>query len=75
MSSKVAKSALILMVATLLSKILGFARDLVLASTYGAGVVSDAYLMALSIPTILFLGSFCVAIQNTFMPLFTEIDK
>ena len=75
MSSKVAKSALILMVATLLSKVLGFARDLVLASTYGAGVVSDAYLMALSIPTILFLGSFCVAIQNTFMPLFTEVDK
>lgn len=75
MSSKVAKSALILMVATLLSKVLGFARDLVLASMYGAGVVSDAYLMALSIPTILFLGSFCVAIQNTFMPLFTEVDK
>ena len=75
MSSKVAKSALILMVATLLSKILGFTRDLALASTYGTGVVSDAYLMALSIPTILFIGSFCVAIQNTFMPLFTETDK
>lgn len=75
MSSKVAKSALILMIATLLSKVLGFSRDLVLASTYGAGVISDAYLMALSIPTILFLGSFCVAIQNTYMPLFTEIDK
>ena len=75
MSSKVAKSALILMVATLLSKILGFTRDLALASMYGTGVVSDAYLMALSIPTILFLGSFCVAIQNTFMPLFTETDK
>lgn len=75
MSSKVAKSALILMMATLLSKVLGFSRDLALASTYGAGVVSDAYLMALSIPTVLFLGSFCVAIQNTYMPLFTEIDK
>lgn len=75
MSSKVAKSALILMMATLLSKVLGFSRDLALSSTYGAGVVSDAYLMALSIPTILFIGSFCVAIQNTFMPLFTETDK
>lgn len=75
MSSKVAKSALILMVATLLSKVLGFSRDLALSSTYGAGVVSDAYLMALSIPTILFVGSFCVAIQNTYMPLFTETDK
>lgn len=75
MSSKVAKSALTLMVATLLSKVLGFARDLALASTYGTGVVSDAYLMSLSIPTILFIGSFCVAIQNTFMPLFTEIDS
>lgn len=75
MSSKVAKSAIILMVATLLSKILGFARDLALASTYGTGIVSDAYLMSLSIPTILFIGSFCVAIQNTFMPLFTETDS
>lgn len=75
MSSKVAKSALILMMATLLSKVLGFSRDLALASTYGTGVVSDAYLMALSIPTILFIGSFCVAIQNTYMPLFTETDK
>lgn len=73
--SKVAKSAVILMIATLLSKILGFARDLALASTYGTGIVSDAYLMSLSIPTILFLGSFCVAIQNTFMPLFTDIDN
>lgn len=34
--NKVAKSAIYLMIATILSKILGFARELVLSSSYGA---------------------------------------
>ncbi|MGL6107262.1 lipid II flippase MurJ [Romboutsia sp.] len=52
--SKVVKSALVLMIVTMLSKILGFGRELVLTSTYGANLVSDVYITTVGIPTILF---------------------
>lgn len=74
MSSSV-KSAFILFVATMLSKILGFFRDVSIANIYGTGMISDAYLMALNIINIAFIGLICVAIQSTFMPIFTGIEK
>ena len=47
------KSAVLLMILTILSKILGFTREIVL-SYYGAAGISDAYLISLTIPTIIF---------------------
>ena len=38
----------------LVSKILGFGRELVLSYFYGAGTASDAYLTAINIPTLVF---------------------
>lgn len=69
-----ATSAIGLMGVTFISKILGFARDMVLASSYGAGVVSDSYLMALNIPTIVFV-MISTALATSFIPMFTEIEK
>jgi putative peptidoglycan lipid II flippase len=39
--------------ATLASRILGFARDMVVAGTFGAGPVTDAFFVAFRIPNIL----------------------
>ncbi|CEP49067.1 murein biosynthesis integral membrane protein MurJ [Paraclostridium sordellii] len=72
--SKVAKATFGLMVVTIISKVLGFGRELALTYAYGATASADAYITAVSIPTILFA---CVgtSLATTFIPLFYEINK
>ena len=72
--SKVAKSTIGLMIVTMLSKILGFCRELVLTYFYGATDISDIYITSSTIPTILF-ASIGAALATTFIPLFCELDK
>ena len=72
--NKVAKATIGLMIVTMLSKVLGFARELVLTYFYGTTYISDIYITSSSIPTILF-ASIGTAIATTFIPLFYEIDK
>jgi putative peptidoglycan lipid II flippase len=69
-----ATSAVALMGVTLFSKILGFLRDVALASSYGAGAVSDAYLMALNIPTVVF-ALISTSLATSFIPMYTEIEE
>ena len=69
-----AKKIILLMLATILCKILGFGRELVLTSTYGASIEADAYIVAVSIPTVLFT-SIATTIATTFIPIFYEVDK
>ena len=38
---------------TLLSRILGFVRDMVIARAFGAGLVTDAFFVAFKIPNLL----------------------
>lgn len=73
--SNTVKSAFIFFAATMISKVLGFFRDVVIANVYGAGAISDAYFMSLNIITVAFIGLFCVAIQSTYMPIYTNIEK
>lgn len=70
--SKVAKAAAGLMLATLFSKVLGFGRELALASSYGASGFSDAFLVSLNIPTVIFsvIGT---SLGTAFIPLYSEI--
>lgn len=72
--SKIAKSAVFLMLATIAAKVLGFMRELVLASTYGATMYSDAYLIAIDIPSIIFavIGA---SISTTFIPMYFDIKN
>ena len=46
----------ILILTTAFAKALGFGREMSLAYVYGASPVSDAYIVAFSIPTIIFAG-------------------
>lgn len=68
------KTALILMIITIISKIFGFARDLVLSYFYGASNISDAYLISLTIPMSIF-GFIGTGIATGYTPLFSEIEQ
>lgn len=69
---KVTRAAGVVGGATLLSRILGYVRDMVLASFFGAGMAADAFIAAFRIPNLLRRlfgeGSLSVA----FVPVFTE---
>ena len=60
------------MIITLVSKCLGFLRDMILAYYYGAGSVTDAYCIAQTIPEFLF-SLVIQAIAVGFIPTFIGI--
>lgn len=66
-----AQTAMIVAVLTLVSKIFGFVREMVMANYYGTSYVVDAYVMANAIPGILFGGVFG-ALATAFMPIFSK---
>lgn len=68
------KTALILIVIAIISKIIGFSRELVLAYFYGASSISDAYIIALTIPTVIF-SFFGNAISTGYIPIYNRISK
>lgn len=72
--SKVAKATIGLMIATIIAKVLGFGRELVLASSYGASMYSDAYITAMNIPTVLFtiIGS---TLGTVLIPMYFEVKN
>lgn len=72
--SKVAKAALGLMVATLFAKILGFGRELALASAYGASGISDAFLVSMNIPAVIFTA-IGTSLGTAFIPIYCEVNS
>jgi len=67
-----ARSAFLIIMITLVSKVLGFTREMVIAAGFGASFSTDAYVVALTIPAVLF-SSFSRAIQTAFIPVFNEL--
>ena len=67
-----ARAALLIMGITLGSKVLGFIREMVIAAGFGASFYTDAYVVALTIPAVLF-ASVSRALQTTFIPIFNEL--
>ena len=51
-SMSVLKAAWIIAVVTIVSKLIGFIRDIIIANYYGASLVSDAYYYAYQIPSL-----------------------
>lgn len=51
-SPSVLKAAWIIAVVTIVSKLIGFVRDIIIANYYGAAMVSDAYYYAYQIPSL-----------------------
>lgn len=71
-AGKITGTAFVLGLCSILVKITSFVRDIVLSYIYGAGTVSDAYLVAVSIPTVLFTG-ILTAIYTSYIPMYHEI--
>ncbi|MCR4418658.1 MAG: murein biosynthesis integral membrane protein MurJ [Clostridia bacterium] len=67
----VARAAAGVMAATLVSKFLGFGREAALAAVFGASALTDAYLVAAVIPTMLF-GIVNAAITTVGIPVLSE---
>lgn len=74
MSSKTATYTIILIATTIFAKVLGFARELTLAYAYGASSVSDAYVVAFSIPTIIFAG-IGSAVLTSYISIYTSLQR
>jgi putative peptidoglycan lipid II flippase len=62
------------MVITLISKVLGFVREIILASNFGASHVTDAYLTALNIPVVIFAGV-SASLATTYIPMFYSVKE
>jgi len=67
--------ALVLAAAALASRMLGFLRNALLASTFGAGPVLDAYFLAFRLPDLIFNVLFFGALSAGFVPVFIKLKK
>lgn len=72
--SNVAKSTLWIMVGTMLSKVLGFFREIVLANFYGTSSHADVFLVTLNIPGLIIavIGS---VVATIYIPKYIEIKE
>ena len=72
-SRRIAENAAVVAGATLLSRILGFARDLVIAYALGAGLFADAFFVAFRLPNLLRRLFGEGSLTMAFVPVFTRI--
>jgi putative peptidoglycan lipid II flippase len=74
-NSRVARAAGVVGAATMLSRVFGFIRDMVVAGFFGAGMATDAFFVAFRIPNLLrrLLGEGSLTVS--FVPVFTDYLK
>lgn len=71
---KLAFAAIFITAANFTGKILGFVRDILISNYYGATAQTDAFFLALSIPTIL-IGVFTSSADSTILPQYLRISN
>lgn len=67
----VGKATIIVMATLFLSRVLGLVREMIVANVYGAGVKTDAFVAAFTIPDLMFDLLIAGALSAGFMPVFT----
>ena len=74
-TTSVLKAAWIIAVITILSKLIGFVRDVVIANYYGASLVSDAYYYAYQIPalSLILLGGVGGPFHSATVAIFSKL--
>ncbi|CAN5358485.1 murein biosynthesis integral membrane protein MurJ [soil metagenome] len=74
-TSRLARDSLVVGAATILSRLLGFARDVLIARLLGAGPVADAFLAALRLPNLMrrVLGE--GGLNAPFVPLYLTVKQ
>ena len=75
MSKKLFKSTAIISVMTLISRISGLFRDVVMANILGPGALSDAFVVAFRIPNFLRRIFAEGAFSQAFIPVFSELTE
>ncbi|MGL5162833.1 MAG: murein biosynthesis integral membrane protein MurJ, partial [Plesiomonas shigelloides] len=75
MSKRLLKSGLVVSSMTLLSRVLGLVRDVVIANMIGAGAAADVFLFANRIPNFLRRLFAEGAFSQAFVPVLTEYQK
>lgn len=66
------KSTFIIMLVSCISRVIGFVRDMLIASNFGAGMYTDAYNVAVTIPETIFM-LVGLAISTSFLPVLSRI--
>ncbi len=74
-NARVARAAGVVGISTMLSRIFGFIRDMVVARYFGAGLVTDAFFVAFRIPNLLRRLLAEGSLTVSFVPVFTEYLK
>lgn len=74
-SKAIAKNAAVVGGATLLSRILGFLRDLIIAFALGAGPLADAFFVAFRLPNLLRRLFGEGSLTMAFVPVFTRLRE
>ena len=75
MSKKnIAVTAGMISLLTMISKCIGFVREMVMAGCYGTSRISDIYVLSNTIPTGV-LGALFLAVATAYMPLLAENDR
>jgi len=67
-------STILVAVATVTVRLFSFVREMVLASSYGAGMVSDAFVISFTLPTIV-LALLGTSTATVFIPVYTKIES
>jgi putative peptidoglycan lipid II flippase len=68
----VAKAAILLMVTVIISRILGYGREVVMYTIFGQNYLTDAYRAAFSIPDFLYMLLVGGALSSAFIPIFSS---
>ena len=71
-SSSIMQAAGLLMIMMLISRILGYVRDVVLLSSFGQDFRTDAYYAAFNIPDFIYSVLLGGALGSAFIPIFTQ---
>jgi putative peptidoglycan lipid II flippase len=69
-----AQTAMLMAILTLISKGFGFVREMFMANYFGTSYVTDAYVMALAIPGIIFAGVLG-AVGVAYIPIYSRIAE
>lgn len=72
MKNNILKTASLMIILNLFSKVLGFLRDYFTAIKFGTTMEADAYLMASNIPNVMFV-MIGIAITTTVIPVYNDI--
>lgn len=72
--NKLAYSAAMISILTLMSKVLGFLREVMIANRFGSGMETDTYFVAMT-GTVIIMSTVGAALNTTLIPIFSEIGQ